>query len=250
MTTDLTGKIALVTGSARGIGHVIATTLAARGAHVLAHQRVAGDSPLVAAIVASGGKATVVTGDLETPAGVAALATSTIAALDGARLDILVHNAGILAGGTYEEETVELFDKQFAVNVRAPLFLTRALLPHLADDGGRIIVLSSVVARTAFPGYLSYAMTKGAVNVFIRNLAAELGPRGITVNGIAPGVIETDMSSIFAGSDEGRAFVLSMQALKRIGQPDDIADVVAFYASAASRWITGQIVEVSGGSKL
>ena len=249
MSNDLGGKIALVTGSARGIGHAIATALAARGAHVLAHQRVAGDSPLVAEIVASGGKATAVIGDLETAEGVAALGASAIAALGGTKLDILVHNAGIAERGTLEASTVADFDKQFAVNVRAPLFLTQALSPHLTDNGGRVIVLSSVVARTDFAGLLSYAMTKGAVNVFIRNLAGEFGVRGITVNGVAPGVINTDMSS-FAKSDEGRAFILSLQAFQRIGEPGDIADVVTFLASPDARWITGQIIEVSGGSKL
>lgn len=249
MSQDLAGKIALVTGSARGIGHAIATRLAARGAHVLAHQRVAGDSALVAEIVAAGGTATVVVGELGTPEGVAAVAASTIAALGGVKLDILVHNAGIGGGGSLETTTVEDFDKVFAVNVRAPLFLTQALSPHLADNGGRIIVLSSVVGRTAFPQFVTYAMTKGAVNVLIRNLAVQFGAREITVNGVAPGVIETDMSS-FAKSEDGQAFVLSIQSLQRIGQPAEIADVVAFVASPDARWISGDIIDVSGGSKL
>ena len=248
MTKDLDGKIALVTGSARGIGHAIATTLAARGAHVLAHQRAAGDSPLVAEIAAAGGGATAVTGELATLEGIAELGRTAAAALAGGKLDILVHNAGIAGESNIATATAEQFEQQFAINVRAPLLLTQALAPHLAD-GGRVIVITSAVARIEFPNLLSYSMTKGAVNVFIRNLAVELAPRNITVNGVAPGVIETDMSS-FARSDQGKAMVLSMQALQRIGQPDDIADVVGFVASDASRWVTGQVIEPSGGSKL
>lgn len=255
MTKDLDGKFALVTGSARGIGHAIATTLAARGAHILAHQRVAGDSPLVAGdsplvaeIVAAGGAASVVTGELQSIAGVDEVVATTIAALAGRKLDILVHNAGVAELTTLDTTTAESFDRQFAINVRAPLFLTQGLSPHLAD-GGRVLVLSSVVGRTDFPGILAYAMTKGAMNVFVRNLASELAPRNITVNGVAPGIIDTDMSA-WARSPEGKAQTLGLQALKRIGQPNDIADVVAFIASDDSRWVTGQVIEVSGGSKL
>ena len=248
MATDLLDKRALVTGSARGIGRATALALAARGAHVLAHQRTAGDSALVAEIVAAGGQASVVVGDLETPAGVAQLAESTTAALGGAKLDILVHNAGIAAFSGLADTDAAGFDRLFAVNVRAPFLLTQALEPHISDNG-RIIVLSSVVGRTAFPGVTPYAMTKGAVNVFVLNLAQQLGSRGITVNAVSPGPIDTDMSAGWLRSGDGAAEAISMQALKRLGQPGDVAEVVAFIASPAAGWITGQDIDASGGTK-
>ena len=245
MTQDLAGKTALVTGSARGLGHAIATTLAARGAHVLAHQRGSGDSAVVAAILAAGGSAEVVSGDLGTAEGAAGLAAATVAALGGKPLDILVHNAGIVE---YEGADAAAFDRQFAVNVRAPYLLTEALKPNLADNG-RVIFLSSAVARIVFGEISAYAMTKGAVNTYVIYLAAQLGARGITVNAVAPGAIDTDMSA-WLRSPEGAAQAKSFQALQRVGQPGDIAEVVAFLASPAGSWVTGQVVEASGGSKL
>ncbi len=245
MTKDLEGKIALVTGSARGIGHAIATMLAARGAHVLAHQRTPGDSPLVAEIVAAGGKASAVAGDVSETAGLDALVAATLAALGGKPLDIVVHNAGIVE---YEGVDAAAFDRQFAINVRAPFLLTEALKPHLADQG-RVIIISSAVARVVFGDIAAYAMTKGAVNTYVLYLAAQLGARGITANAVAPGAIDTDMSA-WLRSPEGAAQALGMQALQRVGKPNDIAEVVAFLASPAGAWVTGQVIDASGGSKL
>jgi len=144
---------------------------------------------------------------------------------------------------------VESFDRHFAVNVRAPFFLVQQLLP-LLSEGSSVVFVSSVVARAAFDGTSIYSATKGAVEVLTRNLAKELGPRGIRVNAIAPGAIDTDMAQVFLGTEEGREYIKALQALKRIGRPDDIADAVLFLASDQSRWVDGRSIEVSGGANL
>jgi NAD(P)-dependent dehydrogenase (short-subunit alcohol dehydrogenase family) len=248
--TDLTNKIALVTGASRGIGRATASRLAEAGARVIVHysaSKAAADE-LVAEIRAKGGQADAVGGDLSASDAAHKLAEA-IKALVIEKLDVLVNNAGVANLGAIQDQTVEDFDRHFAINVRAPYFLTQQLLP-LLGEGSSVIFLSSVVARVAFDGTSAYSATKGAVEVITRNLAKELGPRGIRVNAIAPGAIDTDMAQGFIGSDEGREYVKNMQALKRIGQPDDIADAVLFLASDQSRWVDGRSLEVSGGSNL
>jgi len=248
--TDLTNKIALVTGASRGIGRATASRLAEAGARVIVHysaSKAAADE-LVAEIRAKGGQADAVGGDLSASDAAHKLAEA-IKALGIEKLDVLVNNAGVANLGAIQDQTVEDFDRHFAINVRAPYFLTQQLLP-LLGEGSSVIFLSSVVARVAFDGTSAYSATKGAVEVITRNLAKELGPRGIRVNAIAPGAIDTDMAQGFIGSDEGREYVKNMQALKRIGQPDDIADAVLFLASDQSRWVDGRSLEVSGGSNL
>jgi 3-oxoacyl-[acyl-carrier protein] reductase len=143
---------------------------------------------------------------------------------------------------------IEQFDRLFAINVRAPYFLTQQLLP-IMGEGSSIVLLSSLGARSAVGDISAYAATKGAINTLVTHFAAALGGRGIRVNGVAPGVVETDMSG-FVRATAGQDFVRSMQALKRIAQPEDIADVIAFLASNQSRWITGDVVQVDGGTKL
>jgi NAD(P)-dependent dehydrogenase (short-subunit alcohol dehydrogenase family) len=181
------------------------------------------------------------------PDGPAKLAAQ-VKAIVGDELDILVANAGIAGSAGIEEQTIEHFDDLYAVNVRAPYFLVQQLLP-LFHEGASVILISSLGARAVVSELSAYSATKGAVDTLVKPFAAALGPRGIRVNAVAPGVIETDMSS-FTKTDAGREFVLGMQALKRIGQPDDVADVVAFLASNSARWITGTTIHVDGGSKL
>jgi NAD(P)-dependent dehydrogenase (short-subunit alcohol dehydrogenase family) len=166
----------------------------------------------------------------------------------GDRLDILIANAGIAVGGSIEETSVEAFDQMFAVNVRAPFFLVQQLLPILGK-GSSVVFVSSLAAHASVAGLSAYAATKGAVSTLVTHFAAALGERGIRVNAVAPGVVDTDMSK-FARTDAGRDLTLAMQALKRVAQPDDVGDVVAFLASDAARWITGDVVRVDGGSKL
>jgi 3-oxoacyl-[acyl-carrier protein] reductase len=247
--TDLANRTALVTGASRGLGRASALALARGGAHVIVHYGKAADEAkaLVAEIRAAGGTADAVGVDLALPDGPAKLAAQ-VKAIVGDELDILVANAGIAGSAAIEEQTIEHFDDLYAVNVRAPYFLVQQLLP-LFHEGASVILISSLGARAVVGELSAYSATKGAVDTLVKPFAAALGPRGIRVNAVAPGVIETDMSS-FTKTDAGREFVLGMQALKRIGQPDDVADVVAFLASNSARWITGTTIHVDGGSKL
>jgi 3-oxoacyl-[acyl-carrier protein] reductase len=254
--TTLRGKTALVTGASRGIGRATASVIANSGAHVLVHYgRSAPEAEsLVAGILSKGGRANAIRADLGTAEG-ATLLAKEVRTIVGERLDVLVLNAGISKAARLADYTVEDFDNLFATNVRSPFFLVQQLLPILGD-GSNIIVISSVGAHAVVgkpgvdnPSLLAYASTKGALETLVKNWAAILGPRGIRVNAVAPGVIDTDMSN-FTKTEAGRDAALGMQALKRIGKPEDVADVVAFLASDAARWITGASIPVDGGSKL
>jgi NAD(P)-dependent dehydrogenase (short-subunit alcohol dehydrogenase family) len=254
--TTLQNKTALVTGASRGIGRATALALARAGAHVLIHygRSVQEAESLVATIQGEGGRADAISADLATPDGATRLATQ-VRSIVGNRLDVLVLNAGISKSARIADYTVEDFDNLFATNVRSPFFLVQQLLP-LLGDGSNITVVSSIVAGSVVgkpglenPSILAYASTKGALETLVRNWAAILGPQGIRVNAVAPGVIDTDMSN-FTKTEAGREVALGMQALKRLGKPEDIADVVAFVASDGARWITGASIPVDGGSKL
>ena len=254
--STLLNKTALVTGASRGIGRATAFALAHAGARVLVHygRSVQDAESLVAAIRSQGGRADAIKADLGIQDGATLLARE-VRSIVGERLDVLVSNAGISKAARIADYTVEEFDNLFATNVRSPFFLVQQLLPVLGE-GSNIIVISSIGAHAVVgkpvldnPSILAYASTKGALETLVKNWAAILGPRGIRVNAVAPGVIETDMSN-FAKTDAGREITLAMQALKRIGKPEDVADVVAFLASDAARWITGASIPVDGGSKL
>src|ERR1700716_4218962 len=220
---SLTGKTALVTGASRGMGRASALALAAAGAQVLVHYgRGAKEAHgVVAEVSHGGGRADALAMDLATADGPGKLAKQARSII-GDRLDILVANAGISKAASIEEITVEDFDKLFAVNVRAPYFLVQQSLPVLGE-GSSVILVSSLGAHAAVGTLSAYAATKGA--------------------------IDTDMSNLVK-TDEGKSFVLGMQAIKRIGQPDDVGAVVAFLASQEARWITGDTIRVDGGSKL
>jgi NAD(P)-dependent dehydrogenase (short-subunit alcohol dehydrogenase family) len=245
----LTGKTALVTGASRGMGRASALALAAAGAQVLVHYgRGAKEADgVVAEIRKASGRADAIATDLAAADGASKLARQ-VRSIIGDRLDILVANAGISKAATIEETTVEDFDKLFAVNVRAPFFLVQQLLP-IMSKGSSIVFISSLAAHAVVGTAPAYAATKGAIDTLVKHFASMLGARGIRVNAVAPGVVETDMSN-FTKTDAGREFVLGMQALKRIAQPDDIGGVIAFLASDNARWITGETIYVDGGSKL
>ena len=249
--TSLTRKAALVTGASRGIGRAIAQRLAADGAAVAVHygsnERAAVET--IAAIEDKGGQAFAVRAELGVDGDVDTLFAALEEGLEGRPLDILVNNAAIATfEATIDQATPEMFEREFAINVRAPLFITQRALP-LMRDGGRIINISSGVTWFAQP-HIVYSMTKGALNVFTRSLANTVGERGITVNTVSPGVTDTDMNAWLHESDDAMSSMTDIVALNRIGEPADIADAVAYFASDDSRWVTGQTLEVNGGTWL
>ena len=247
--TNCNGKTALVTGASRGIGRAAALALAKAGAQVLVHYSQGKQEAelVVEDIRLAGGRAEAVGADLSLPDGPHKLA-ARVREIVGDRLDILVANAGISKAAPIEETTVEDFDRLFAVNVRAPFFLVQQLLPIL-HEGSSVVLVSSLAARASVGSIYAYAATKGAIDTLVTHFAAALGPRGIRVNAVAPGVVQTDMSN-FTKTDAGRDFALGMQSLKRLAVPEDIGDVIAFLASDQARWITGDIIHADGGSKL
>jgi len=249
MSKKLEGKSALVTGGSRGIGRAAAIALGAAGARVLVHYgRAAKEAEEVVALIGgAGGKADALAAELGAADGPHKLAKE-VRGLVGERLDILVANAGISRPGAIEKTTVEEFDELFAVNVRAPFFLVQQLLPILGD-GSSVVFVSSLVAHAAVGELSAYAATKGAIDTLVKHFAAALGPRGIRVNAVAPGIVDTDMSS-FAKTEGGRNYAFGVQALKRIAHPDDISGVITFLAGDDARWITGDTLHVDGGSKL
>lgn len=248
-------KVALVTGASRGIGRAVALRLARDGALVAVHygsNRAAAEE-VVAEIERSGGSAFALSADMASVADIEALYKALDAELarrtGETGFDILVNNAGIAPRGTIEETSQKTFDLLFSVNVRGPFFMIQNALPRLRD-GGRIINISSCVTRLAFPEIAAYSATKGAINVLTLLLAAQLGARGITVNAVAPGPTDTDMSASWLGTPEGRASVIQTTALGRVGTPEDIAAAVAMLVSPESGWVTGQCIEASGGIRL
>ncbi|MFB4292368.1 SDR family NAD(P)-dependent oxidoreductase [Nonomuraea sp. ATR24] len=243
-------KAALVTGSSRGIGRAIALRLARDGFRVIVNYAAdeAAAKEVVRLVEEQGGSALAVQADLGDPAQVEALAERV--KLESGVLDVLVNNAGVAVHRPIEEETPESFDRHFAVNVKGLFFLTQRLLP-LIPDGGRIVNVTSGVTRIAFPGAIAYSMTKGAVQTFTLALAKQLGPRGITVNNVAPGIIDTDMNAGFLRDNpEGRANAAGYHAVGRVGRPEEIADVVAFAASPEASFMTGTTLDATGGGNL
>jgi NAD(P)-dependent dehydrogenase (short-subunit alcohol dehydrogenase family) len=246
---NLIGKTALVTGGSRGIGRAVALALSKAGATVLVHYNSGTQDAesVVTTIQSQGGHAVAVQGDLATADG-PHLLTKKVRGIVGDRLDIVVANAGISRPGAIEQTTVQEFDELFAVNVRAPFFLVQQLLPNLAE-GSSIIFVSSLAAQSSVGELSAYSATKGAIDTLVKHFASALGPRGIRVNAVAPGIVVTEMSQ-FAKTTEGREYTLSIQSLKRVAQPEDIAGAFSFLASEEARWITGETIHVDGGSKL
>jgi 3-oxoacyl-[acyl-carrier protein] reductase len=245
--SDLKGKVAVVTGASKGIGAAIARSLSAAGAAVVVNY--AGNKEdadcVVADIKASGGKAIAVKGDVAKAADVQRLFDETQKAFD--TLDVLVNNAGVYKLGPLEGITEEEFHREFNINVLGTLLATKEAIKHFGPNGGSVINLSSISSKGE-PQAAIYSGTKGAVDAITRGLAAELGPRRIRVNAIAPGGVETEgtHSAGIVGSDFEKAMIAGTP-LGRFGQPDDIARVAVFLASDDSAWLTGERLTAAGG---
>ena len=246
----LAGRSALVTGASRGIGAAIAKRLAAEGAQVIAHYGNGAEETkqLIAQIEAAGGRASAVQADLASTNGPFELMDRVAQQLGSKKLDILVNNAGLAPYASTAEMTTESFDTLAAVNMRSVFFVTQRALPLLAE-GGNIVNLSSIVSRTAFPGIPAYSATKGFIDVLTLQWAQEFAPRRIRVNAVAPGAIDTRMST-WIHRPGGTETLKAMQALPGIGQPEHVAGVVAFLVGPDGSWTTGQVIDASGGTKL
>lgn len=252
----LNGKTALVTGASRGIGRSIALRLAREGAIVAVHygKRQNEAEEVVREIEQSGGDAFVIGTDLRTLDGVhhlfSALDEALLKRTGEHHLDILVNNAGIGQILTLEEATEQSFAEVMDINVKAPFFVIQQALPRLRENG-RIINISSFVTRVASPSVFTYSMSKGAVNTMTQALAKQLGSRHITVNAILPGIINTEMNAgTLQNNPEGQKYAAGLSTFNRWGETEDVADIAAFLASSDSRWVTGQLIDASGGSRL
>ncbi|MFJ7206598.1 SDR family oxidoreductase [Streptomyces sp. NPDC098789] len=250
----LDGNTALVTGGSRGIGRAVALRLAAEGALVAVHYggNEAAAAQTVAGIAEAGGRAFAVRARFGERGAVDRLFEGLAVGLaehgaDG--LDILVNNAGMHSARSIGQLGEEEFERLLAVNVSTPLFVVQKALP-LLRDGGRIINMGSAATRIANPLQIGYTVTKAALAALAPSLANELGRRGITVNTVEPGVVLTDMVAAYAAVPEAVAGLEAITALGRIGEPEDIADVVGFLAGPQGRWVTGQTIDVSGGTYL
>ncbi len=248
----MTRKIAIITGGSRGLGANAALKLAARNTDLIItyKQDITSANAVVAQAVELGAKAVALQLDAGSTAGIPAFTEQVQATLTqwGAdRFDILVNNAGMGIHAAFADVTEEQFDALMNVHFKSVFFLTQALAP-LMNDGGRILNISSGLARFALPGYSAYASMKGAIEVLTKYLAKELGVRGISVNVLAPGAIETDFGGGRVRDDKQiNAFIASQTALGRVGLPDDIGDLIAMLVSDDCRWITAQRIEASGG---
>ncbi|MFZ4687972.1 MAG: SDR family NAD(P)-dependent oxidoreductase [Polymorphobacter sp.] len=252
---DLMGKTALVTGGARGIGAAIVRRLGTAGAHVAINYAASRDvaEALATEINTAGGKAFAVAGDVATLDGIAALFAACDSRFGGApNLDILVNNAGYGSDGSdasLANENEAHFDRQFAVNVKGPHFVCQQALPRLRDRG-RVVNIGSVSGRVAQPASAGYAMTKRALQSLTLSMAQQVAPRGITVNLVAPGAVDTDFISYLRARPGFDAAVAKSTPMGRMGQPDDIAGAVMMLLGDDARWVTGQIIEATGGVQL
>jgi NAD(P)-dependent dehydrogenase (short-subunit alcohol dehydrogenase family) len=255
-TKQASTRIVVITGGSRGLGRSMALHLADRGVDVVITYR-SGEKEareVAAQIEAKGRKAAALFLDVADSRSFGAFAETLKTELgrlwNRERFDDLVNNAGVGLHASFAETTEEQFDRLVNVHLKATFFLTQKLLPLLAD-GGRIVNVSTGLARFTYPGYSAYAAVKGAVEVLTRYMAKELGARGISVNTIAPGAIETDFNGgAVRDNPQLNAAVAAQIALGRVGLPDDVGGAVAMLLAPESRWISGQRIEVSGGQVL
>jgi 3-oxoacyl-[acyl-carrier protein] reductase len=242
---SIKGKVAIVTGASRGIGKAIAEQLAASGAKVVVNYSTSSEkaNELIEAIVKNRGEALAIKADISKVSDVKMLFAETIK--NWGKIDLLINNAGYMDNKLINNVTETDFDRHFSVNVKGTYFACQQAMNYM-EDGGRIINISTSVIGAMLPSYSVYAATKGAVEQITRHLAKEFGPKGITINAIAPGPVNTELFT--AGKTEEQIETLSnMNAFKRLGEPNDISNVVEFLVSEKSQWITGQTIRVNGG---
>ena len=256
MSGRLSNKVALVTGGSRGIGRAVALSFAREGAALIgvhyASNREAAEAT-VRDVEALGARAVAIGADLrdaKTAAGsiAEAIRAAALAATGEAGLDILVNNAGIAVATPLAQTSEATFDDLMTINFKAPFFLIQALAGDIRDDG-RIINVSTGFTRIAAPTHPAYAASKGALETLTLALAPEFASRGITVNSVMPGVTETDMNADWLATD-ARAGAEALSVFSRVGQPADVADVIAFVASNDARWTTGQSIDATGGARI
>jgi 3-oxoacyl-[acyl-carrier protein] reductase len=257
MSGRLSNKVALVTGSSRGIGRATALAFAKEGAALIG-VHYAGNANAAQATVreidALGSKAVAIQADLRkgkeaTDSIWEQFKAAALATTGEPRLDILVNNVGVAPSIALAQTREAVFDEVMTINLKAPFFLIQAVADHIRDNG-RIINISTGFTRVAAPSHPAYAASKGALETLTLALAPEFGRRGITVNAVMPGVTETDMNAEWITMPEARAGAEALSVFSRVGQADDVADVVAFVASNEARWTTGQVIDATGGAHL
>ena len=245
----MTGKVALVTGASRGIGKAIALGLAEHGFDLVITDIGREEAALAAVrdeIQRLGRKAVAVTGDVSSKAEVERVAATALA--EAGRIDLLVNNAGILAPSLLQDLSEQSWDAHFDVNTKGVWLMCQAVLPHMrARRSGRVVNIASIAGRQGVPTQGHYAATKAAVITLTRVFAQEVGPDGVTVNAVCPGIILTEMGRNNLGSDEAIRHWEGVTALRRLGQPEDVVGPVVFFASDLASFVTGQALNVDGG---
>ncbi|WP_026883895.1 SDR family oxidoreductase [Clostridium akagii] len=241
----LEGKVAIITGSSRGIGRIIAEQLADLGAKVVINYSSNPEKAeeVMEGIIQKGGKAIALQADISKLGDVEDLFTKTIDKFG--KVDVLINNAGLMINKPLADIREVDFDKQFSVNVKGTFFACQQAMLHM-ENSGRIVNISTSVTGQMFPAYSVYAGTKGAVEQFTRQLAKEFGSKGITINAVAPGPVNTELFNI-GKTEQQIEGMKKMNAFGRLGEPEDIANVIEFLVSDKSKWITGQTIRVNGG---
>jgi 3-oxoacyl-[acyl-carrier protein] reductase len=250
MARKLEGKVAVVTGASKGIGAEVAKHLAAEGAAVVVNygSSKAGADKVVAEITGRGGKAVAVQADVARPGDIQRLFAESRKAFG--RLDVLVNNAGVYEFAALDAITPEHYHRQFDLNVLGLILTTQEAVKQFGKDGGSVINISSIVSKLALPSSTVYAATKAAVDSITRTLSVELGPKKVRVNSVNPGMVETEGNTMARDPEnEFRKNIEAVTPLGRIGQVDDIAPAVAFFASDDSKWVTGETLYIAGGHR-
>ncbi|WP_427127806.1 SDR family oxidoreductase (plasmid) [Priestia megaterium] len=241
----LEGKVAIITGASRGIGRKVAEQLADLGAKVTINYSSSPDraEEVVKEIQDKGGKAIAIQADISQIDDIERLFLETISAFE--KVDILINNAGIMINKPLTEVTEADYDKQFSVNVKGTFFACQQAMKYMEEEG-HIVNISTSVNGQMFPTYSVYSGTKGAVEQFTRQLAKEFGPKKITINAVAPGPVDTELFSV-GKTEQQIEGMKKMNAFGRLGEPEDISNVIEFLVSEKSKWVTGQTLRVNGG---